>query len=134
MADTPNLLPVASDVAFERESALLWLPGSFIVEVVAWEVGSRLGLAFADPSWEEFGRTVDIETITWGLAVAVVVLLVLFRLVTGHRSTPQLSVVQLLGVLALAAYWIGASVVASGAVVVLATLAAWILSSRREPE
>jgi hypothetical protein len=93
-----------------------------------------MGLAFADPSWEEFGRTIEIERITWGLAIAVGVLLALFWMLTRHRSAGQLSLIQLLGVLALATYWIGASVLASATVVVLATLAAWILSSRREVE
>ena len=114
----------------ERESTLLWLPAAFVAEVVAWEAGSRLGLAIVDPTWEEFGRSILVERITWGLGAAVLVAFVSFMLSSRKRSTLQLSVVQLLGVLAMACYWIGASVFASGGVVLTATLAAWILGRR----
>lgn len=114
----------------QRESAVLWLPGAFALEVIAWEAGSRLGLAIVDPTWEEFGRSIQVETIVWGIGGAVVVLTGLFLLLTRGRSTLQLSLVQLLGVLAMACYWIGASALTSGAVVVVATLSAWLLSRR----
>lgn len=114
----------------DRGGALLWLPGTFILEVLAWEAGSRLGLGFADPTWEEFGRSIEIEQVVWGLGALAVLLTVVFSVATRRRSTPQMSIIQLLGVLAMAGYWIGASVYASGAVVVLATLCAWLLSRR----
>lgn|GEM_PF-2485152 len=115
----------------ERESALLWLPGAFLLEVAAWELDTRLGLGLSDPTWEEFGRSIQVERIAWGLAAAIVVLAALFLIVSRQRSTLQVSLVQLLGVLALAAYWVGASVFASGAAVTLCTLASWMLSTRR---
>ena len=115
----------------ERESTtLLWLPGAFLAEVVAWEVGSRLGLSIVDPMWEEFGRSIQVEQITWGLGVVVMAAFVLFMLISRQHSTLQLSLVQLLGVLAMACYWVGASIYASGGVVLTATLAAWILGQR----
>jgi len=118
-------------VATERESVLLWLPATFVLEVLAWEVGSRLGLGIVDPTWEELGRSINVELITWGLGGAVVVLFAAFMLLLEGRSKTVVSSVQLLGVLALAAYWIGASVVASGSVVTLATVATAVLSRRR---
>ncbi len=114
----------------ERDGALFWLPGAFALEVLAWEVGSRMGLGIADPTWEELGRSIDIERITWGLGGAIVVLFALFMALSNRRRTAQISFVQLIGVLALAAYWIGASMLASGAVVMLATVAAVVLSHR----
>ncbi|MCR9159315.1 MAG: hypothetical protein ACE37F_08640 [Nannocystaceae bacterium] len=117
-------------MAFERESAVLWLPGAFALEVIAWEVGSRLGLAIVDPSWEELGRSIQVEQIVWGIGAAVIVLSGLFLLFSRERSTLQLSLIQLLGVLAMACYWIGASVLTAGAVVIVATLCAWLLSRR----
>ena len=114
----------------ERESTLLWLPGAFVAEVVAWEVGSRLGLAIVDPTWEELGRSIQVERLTWGLGAVVVAAFVLFMLISRKRSTVQVSVVQLLGILAMACYWVGASVYSSGGVVLIATLAAWMLGRR----
>jgi hypothetical protein len=119
-------------MASERTAAVLWLPGAFIVEVLAWEVGSRLELAFVDPAWEEFGRTIEVERIAYGLGAAVVVLAALFLLISRRRSTLQISLVQLLGVLGMACYWIGTSLLVSGAVVMVATGAAWVLSARSE--
>lgn len=113
-----------------REAALFWLPGAFAVEVIAWEVGSRMGLSIVDPTWEELGRSVQVERLTWGLAGAVVVLFALFLLLSRRRSTGQVSCIQLVGMLALVAYWIGASVVASGAAVMLAAVASTVLSRR----
>ncbi|MBV1858299.1 MAG: hypothetical protein KUG77_07795 [Nannocystaceae bacterium] len=118
-------------MATERESAVLWLPGAFVLEVLAWEVGSRLGLAMVDPGWEEFGRNIQVERITWGLGGAVLVLLAAFLVLCKGGSKTAVSCVQLLGILALAAYWVGASVLASGAVVALATIAAVVLGRRR---
>ena len=118
-------------MAAERESVLLWLPATFVLEVLAWEVGSRMGLGIADPTWEEFGRSVDIERITWGLGGAVVVLFAVFMLLFKGRYKAEVSSVQLVGILALVAYWIGASVVACGVVVALATVATAALSRRR---
>lgn len=103
-----------------------------MLEVIAWEAGSRLGLAIVDPTWEEFGRSIQVETIVWGIGAAVVVLTGLFLLASRRRNTLQLSLVQLLGVLALVCYWIGASALSSGAVVVVATLGAWLLSRRAD--
>lgn len=116
----------------DSERALLWLPGSFLIEVLAWEIGSRMGWGIVDSTWEELGRSIHIERITWGLGGAVVVLFAVFMLLfKGHHKT-EVSCVQLVGILGLVAYWIGASVLASGTVVVLATVAAVILSGRRE--
>lgn len=115
----------------ERQWALLWLPGAFALEVLAWEADSRLELGLSDPTWAEFGAMIGVEQITWGLGAAVVVLFVVFMIASRHRSTLQLSLVQLLGILALACYWIGAWVVSSGMVVALSTIAAWILGTRR---
>lgn len=109
---------------------MLWLPGAFALEVIAWELDSRLGLGISDPTWEAFGQSIQVEQIVWGLGGAVVVLGGLFLLVSSRKSTWQLSVIQLLGVLAMACYWIGASALSSGAVVVVATLVAWILGRR----
>ncbi len=121
-------------MAAERESVLLWLPGTFVLEVLAWEVGSRMGLGFADPTWEEFGRSINIELVTWGLGGAVVVLFAVFMALFKGGSKAELSAIQLVGILALVAYWIGASVVASGAVVALATVASAVLSHRSPAE
>ncbi len=114
----------------ERASAGFWLPVTFGLEVAAWEIGSRLGLGFADPTWEEFGRSIDVERITWILGGTTAALFVLFMVTSRRRITAMVSVVQLPGVLALACYWVGASVLSSGAVVILSTLAAWVLGSR----
>lgn len=113
-----------------QRTALLWLPSAFALEVAAWEVDSRLGLAIVDPTWEEFGRSIGVERIVWVLGASAVVLTVLFSVVSRRRVVAQQSLVQLAGVLAMAGYWIGASVYASGAVVVLATLGAWWLARR----
>ncbi len=110
-----------------REVTLFWLPGAFAVEVLAWEVGSRMGLANVDPTWVELGRSIQVERLTWGLGAAVVVLFVLFR-VLSRKRTAGVSCIQLVGLLALVAYWIGASVVASGVVVMLAAVASTVLS------
>ncbi len=117
-------------MAAERASTALWLPITFVLEVAAWEIGSRLELAIVDPTWEEFGRSIGVERITWGLGGTCVVLFALFILVSRRRSTLQVSMVQLPGVLAMGCYWIGASVLASGAVVVGSALAAWVLGTR----
>lgn len=117
-------------LAFERESAVLWLPGAFALEVLAWEAGSRLGLAIVDPTWEELGRSIQVETIVWSIGGAVVLFSGLFLLITRERSSLQLSLIQLLGVLAMVCYWIGASALTSGVVVVVATLSSWLLSRR----
>ncbi|MGH1341036.1 MAG: hypothetical protein ACRBN8_05765 [Nannocystales bacterium] len=119
-------------MANERATSLQWLPATFVLEVVAWEVGSRLDLAMLDPSWEELGRSIDVERITWGLGCAATVLFVLFMVLPTRWSKGGVSCVQLLGVLGLGAYWIGASVVASGAVVVVASVAAFLLSGRTD--
>lgn len=121
-------------MAFERDSALLWLPGTFALEVLAWEVGSRVGMAIVDPAWEELGRSIQVESLTWGLAGAVVVLFALFMALSRGRSTCQISSMQFVGVLALVGYWIGASMVATAAVVMLSTVGAAVLGHRCEPE
>ncbi len=120
-------------MAFDRGSALLWLPAAFVAEVAAWEVGSRLELAIVDPTWEEFGRTIEVERIAYGLVAAVVVLAAASLLLSRTRSTAQVSLVQLLGIFGLVCYWIGASVFSSAAVVLAATVASWVLSRRGEP-
>ncbi len=120
-------------MAAERESAVLWLPITFGIEVAAWEVGSRLQLGFSDPAWEEFGRSISVERVTWALGGALVVLFVLSMVVSRRGSTFQVSLVQLPGVLALGCYWVGASVVSSGAVVIGSALAAWVLGTRARP-
>ena len=117
-------------MAAEREGALFYLPAAFALEVLAWEVGSRVGLAIVDPSWEELGRSIQVERITWGLGGAVIVLFALLMVFSKGRSWTGVSMVQFVGMLALVAYWIGASVVASGAVVMLATVASVVLSHR----
>ena len=117
-------------MALERDSSLLWLPGAFVAEVVAWEAGSRLGLAIVDPTWEEFGRSIQVERVAWGLGGAVFVAFAVFMALSRQRSTVQLSIVQLLGISAMACYWVGASLFATGAVVLAATLACWILERR----
>ena len=109
-----------------------WLPAAFAVEVVLWEASSRLGLAFVDPTWEEFGRLVHIELFTWIVGAVVALLLAAFGLATTYRSTAQISLVQIGGVLGLSAYWVGASLVSAGAVVAIATLATWVLVRRPE--
>ncbi len=93
-----------------------------------------MGLGFADPTWEEFGRSINIELVTWGLGGAVVVLFAVFMALFKGGSKAELSAIQLVGILALVAYWIGASVVASGAVVALATVASAVLSHRSPAE
>jgi hypothetical protein len=107
-----------------------WLPATFIVEVAAWEIGVRMDMAFADPTWLAFGDAIDIERVTWILGGVVAALCAVFLLATRRRHTTHISLVQLVGVLALAAYWIGASTLASGVVVALATVATWILGHR----
>jgi hypothetical protein len=109
----------------------LWLPVTFVVEVAAWEIGSRLEISLVDPSWEAFGRLIDVERVAWILGGAAALLFGAFMLLARRHSTAQVSLVQLVGVLALACYWIGASIVASGAAVLVSTLAAWILGRRK---
>ncbi len=127
---TRRSLGTLSRVESGRETPLFWLPGAFALEVLAWEVGSRMGLSIVDPTWEELGRSIQIERLTWGLGGAVVVVFALFLLLSRKRSTAQISCLQLGGILALVAYWIGASVVVSGAVVMLAAVASAVLSRR----
>lgn len=117
-------------MAGERGIAYLWLPLTFVVEVVAWEVGSRLELALVDPTWEELGRTIDVEQIAWLLGSGALLVFALFASVTRHHRMLQVSIVQLAGVLALACYWVGASVLASGTAVGLSSIAAWLLGRR----
>jgi hypothetical protein len=114
----------------ERWSTYLWLPMTFLVEVAAWEIGSRMELAFVDPSWEAFGREIEVERVAWILGGIAALLFLLFMVLSRRRHTIQVSLVQLVGVLALACYWVGASVVASGAVVLVSTLGAWIIGHR----
>lgn len=115
----------------DRKEVLLWLPSAFALEVAAWEIGSRLGLAVADPSWDEFGRLIGVERITWGLACASAAVLVLCLLFgSRRRTTPQLSLVQLPGLLTLACYWVGASLAASAVSIAASTLAALVIVRR----
>jgi hypothetical protein len=114
----------------ERNGVVWYLPIAFVIEVGAWEVGSRLGLAFADPTWEEFGRLIGVQRWTWVLAGAVAVLFAVFGLLSRRRSILKVSMVQLAGLRALVAYWIGASMLASAVVVGISTVAIWVLDTR----
>lgn len=108
-----------------------WLPTTFALEVAAWEIGSRMELALVDPTWLEFGTTIQVERVMWILGGAIVLLSALV-LIFARRSRPtHISLVQLAGVLALAGYWVGASTLASGVVIALATVATVILSRHR---
>jgi hypothetical protein len=117
----------------ERWWMFLWLPATFIVEVAAWEIGSRLEMSLVEPSWEEFGRLIDVERVAWILCGVSALLFGAFMLLARRRNTAHVSLVQLGGVLALACYWIGASIVASGAAVLVSTVAALILGHRKRP-
>ena len=109
----------------ERESALLWLPGAFLLEVAAWELDTRLRLGLSDPTWEEFGRSIQVERIAWGLAAAIVVLSLGARLIRAGSAKVHVLMLQLLGTMGLLAFWVGGSAFGCGAVVVLSTLGAW---------
>jgi len=115
----------------DRKEVLLWLPSAFAFEVAAWEIGSRLGLGIADPSWDEFGRLIGVERVTWGLAGASAVVLVLCLLLgSRRRTTTQLSLVQLPGLLTLACYWVGASLFASAVAIAASTFASLVIIRR----
>jgi hypothetical protein len=108
-----------------------WLPVTFVLEVAAWEVGSRMEVAIVDPAWLEFGEVIHVERVMWILGAVVVALCGLFLLVTDRRHRWPISLVQLVGILALAGYWVGASTLASGVVVGLVTVATVLLGWQR---
>jgi uncharacterized membrane protein YbhN (UPF0104 family) len=108
-----------------------WLPATFVLEVAAWEIGSRMELAIVDPTWLEFGEVIHVERSSWIIGAIVVALCALFLIASDRPRKWHISIVQLFGILALAGYWVGASTWVSGVVVGLVTAATVILGRRR---
>lgn len=112
------------------DSLPFWLPTTFVLEVLGWEIGSRVGLVSADSDWVEFGRFLHVEQASWALAGLSAALLLLVG-VTPLRGSGAVGFVQVLGVVGLFFYWVGSAALPVGLTILACTFATMVLQSRQ---